>query len=163
MSYYSKLKRFAKAYVIREADAENIVQDIFLNLWEKKDIISQHTNLNSFLYTAVKNKCLDFMRHKQVVKKTTDKLQKENTLEIQLNLQSLESLEDKIFTLDIEQKVEEAIKLLPPRCREVFILNKIKGKKQKEIAKELNISINTVENQMTIAYKKLKTILKEYL
>ena len=62
----------------------------------------------------------------------------------------------------IEQILSKAIDALPEKCREIFIKNKIEGKKQKEIAAELNISINTVETQMGIAYKKLKTELKDY-
>lgn len=62
----------------------------------------------------------------------------------------------------IEQILSKAIDALPEKCREIFIKNKIEGKKQKEIAMELNISVNTVETQMGIAYKKLKTELKDY-
>ena len=70
----------------------------------------------------------------------------------------LDILEEK----SIEQILSKAIDALPEKCREIFIKNKIEGKKQKEIAMELNISVNTVETQMGIAYKKLKTELKNY-
>ena len=70
----------------------------------------------------------------------------------------LDILEEK----SIEQILSKAIDALPEKCREIFIKNKIEGKKQKEIAMELNISVNTVETQMGIAYKKLKTELKDY-
>lgn len=64
---------------------------------------------------------------------------------------------------DIEKIISEVINSLPEKCREIFIKSKIEGKKQKDIAVEMNISLKTVENQMNIAYKKLKSELKDYL
>ena len=64
---------------------------------------------------------------------------------------------------DIERIITEIIDSLPEKCREIFIKSKIEGKKQKDIAAELNISLKTVENQMNIAYKKIKIELKDYL
>jgi RNA polymerase sigma-70 factor (ECF subfamily) len=76
----------------------------------------------------------------------------------------LEAFDEQLFSEpDIETVIQSAIESLPEKCREIFILSKIEGKKQKAIAQELNISVNTVENQMAIAYKKLKEILKDYL
>ena len=67
ISYYSRMKRFAQEYVVREEDAENIVQDVFLDVWEKKLFLISHSNLFSYLFTSVKNRCMDFLRHKMVV------------------------------------------------------------------------------------------------
>jgi len=164
VSHYSRMKRFAQEYVIREEDAENIVQDVFLDLWEQTLLLSSHTNLFAYLFTAVKNKCIDFLRHKTVVLKTTNTIQEEYLLALQMKFHSLEAFDEKIFNEpDIETIVQNAIINLPEKCREIFILNKIEGKKQKAIAEELNISIHTVESQMAIAYKKLKEALKEYI
>jgi len=81
-----------------------------------------------------------------------------------VKFQSLEAFDEQLFSEpDIETVIQNAIESLPEKCREIFVLNKIEGKKQKTIAQELNISINTVENQMAIAYKKLKEILKDYI
>ena len=62
-----------------------------------------------------------------------------------------------------QYQVQKAIENLPEKCRQIFVMNKIEGKKQKTIAQELNISINTVESQMAIAHKKLKELLKNYV
>lgn len=164
ISYYSRLKRFAQEYVINEADAENIVQDVFLNLWAKKEFIPKHLNLTAYLFTNVKNKCIDFLRHQIVIRNARNKIQEEYELTFQLKLTSLEEFDENIFAVsDIETVIQNAIQSLPEKCRQIFIMNKIEGKKQKIIAEELNLSINTVENQMAIAYKKLKEILKNYL
>lgn len=164
LNYYSRMKYFALEYVLREEDAENIVQDIFLELWESRQELFSHINLFSLLFTTVKNRCIDFLRHQQVVQKTTEKIQKEYQKTLQMKLHSLEILDDKIFSEpDIESVIQNAIDSLPERCREIFIKNKIEGKKQKDIAQELNISIHTVESQMGIAYRKLRESLKDYL
>ena len=76
---------------------------------------------------------------------------------------SLGELDEGIFEKDdVEQLLSKVIDSLPERCREIFLKSKIEGKKQKEIAEEMNISINTVETQMGIAYKKLRNELKDY-
>ena len=164
ISYYSRMKRFAQEYVVREEDAENIVQDVFLDVWEKKLFLISHSNIFSYLFTSVKNRCLDFLRHKMVVHKTVDKLQEQHFQVLQMKLYSLEEFNDKVFSEpDIETIVQKAIENLPEKCRQIFVMNKIEGKKQKTIAQELNISINTVESQMAIAHKKLKELLKNYV
>lgn len=164
ISHFSRMKRFAQEYVICEEDAENIVQDVFLDLWEQQFILMPRSNLVAFLFTATKNRCLDFLRHKIVIRKGTEKLLDDYIIELQIKLQSLEAFDDWIFSdPNIETVIQNAIENLPEKCREIFVLNKIEGKKQKTIAQELNISINTVESQMAIAYKKLKEILKDHI
>ena len=164
VAHYSRMKRFAQEYVIREEDAENIVQDVFLDLWEQNLLLLTHTNLFAYLFTTLKNRCIDFLRHKTIVKQTAQKLQDDYTKALQMKFQSLEAFDEQLFSEpDIETVIQNAIESLPEKCREIFVLNKIEGKKQKTIAQELNISINTVENQMAIAYKKLKEILKDHI
>ena len=159
IAYFSKMKHFAKEYVL----SENIVQDVFGELWERKEILELPINIIAYLFTAIKNRCVDFLRRKILIKDIEDKLQEEYRLTLQAKYYSLEYLDlDILEEESIEQILSKAIDALPEKCREIFIKNKIEGKKQKEIAAELNISINTVETQMGIAYKKLKTELKDY-
>ncbi len=162
-SHYSRMKRFARQYVIQEEDAENIVHDVFMDLWENRHKLSTITNLSGYLFISLKNKCIDFIRHKQFVLDVADKIQAEHTRMLNIKLQSLEIFDDKIFSENkIEEIVQNAINALPERCRKIFVMNKLEGIKQKEIAKELNISVNTVENQISIAYRKLKASLKDH-
>lgn len=164
VSHYSRMKRFAQEYVIREEDAENIVQDVFMELWENSALISSHTNIFSFLFTSVKNKSIDFLRRKTVSQKVKKKIQTEHLLTLEMKLHSLEYFDDKALSQsNIETVVEEAINSLPERCRQIFVLNKIEGEKQKQIAEELNISIHTVESQMSIANKRLRELLKDFV
>ena len=163
LSFYPRLKRFAQEYVISEADAENIVQDVFLDLWERRAFVSSSINLTSYLFTNIKNKCIDFLRHRMVMQNAANKMQEEYELALQIKLQSLQAFDEHIFSnADMEAVIADAIQSLPEKCRQIFVMNKIEGKKQKTIAKELNLSIHTVESQMAIAYRKLKEILKDY-
>lgn len=163
LSYFSKMKYFAKEYVISEEDAENIVQDVFVELWENKEMLNMHMNLIAYLFTTIKNKCLNHLRHKLVVQETASKLQEEYTISLRMNLDSLEAFDNNLFSdQDIEKIISRALDTLSEKYRTIFIMSKIEGKKQKEIAQELNISINTIETQMGIAYKKLRIELKDY-
>ena len=163
LSYFSKMKYFAKEYVISEENAENIVQDVFVELWENKEMLNMHMNLIAYLFTTIKNKCLNHLRHKLVVQETASKLQEEYTISLRMNLDSLEAFDNNLFSdQDIEKIISRALDTLSEKCRTIFIMSKIEGKKQKEIAQELNISINTIETQMGIAYKKLRIELKDY-
>ena len=91
-------------------------------------------------------------------------MQEEFDLSLRIKFDSLESF-DTNWTSEqkLEEVIQNALNSLPERCREIFIKSKLEGKKQKEIAEELCISVKTVENQMTIAYKRLKEELKDYL
>ena len=163
--YYPKMFAFAKQYVGSDADAENIVQDVFTELWERKELLT-YTEMNwvALLFTSIKNKCIDLLRHRIVVQEAVNRMQEEYQITLRMKLDSLEIFDQSILSeQDIEQLISDAIDSLPEKCREIFIKSKIEGKKQKEIADELNVSVKTVENQMNIAYKKIKVRLKDYL
>ena len=113
-------------------------------------------SLVSYLFALVKNKSLDYLRHKVIAD--------EYKQELSAKLTALELL-NYSFTSDeeIEQILMTAINKLPERCRQVFLKSRIEGKKNREIANELNLTVSTVENQMTIALRKLRVELKDYL
>ena len=164
ISFFSRMKRFARQYVIHEEDAENIVQDIFFELWEKQLEFTSFVNLNGFLFMILKNRCIDFLRRKTLEQQAAEEMQSEYVRTLKLKFESLEALDNKILNeSNIDTIIQNAIESLPEKCREIFVMNKIEGKKQKTIAHELNISINTVESQMAIAYKKLKEALKDHV
>src|SRR5574344_1811416 len=153
ISYYPRMIRFAKEYSLFEEDAENIVQDVFLFLWEKRGVLDIKVSIMAYMFALVKHRCLDYLRHKNI----TDEYNKE----LSLKLSALEQLDSSASSEEnIEDIRTEAINKLPERCREVFLKSRIEGKKYKEIAEEMNLSVNTVESQMSIALKKLRLELK---
>lgn len=156
VTYYARMYRFAKEYVVFDEDAENIVQDVFVLLWEKREVLDIQVSLLSYLFSLVKNRCLDFLRHQTVAE--------EYKQELSFKLSAIEILNNSFISDDnIEKIVSDALSKLPERCREIFLKSRLEGKKYKEIAEEMNISVNTVENQISIALKKLRIELKDYL
>ena len=92
IAHFSKMKRFAVTYVLSEAEAENIVQDIFLDLWEHRAQMTSHTNLVAHLFTAVKNKCIDYLRHQITAQKVEETIQSNHVMELQMKFESLISI-----------------------------------------------------------------------
>ncbi|MCM0204389.1 RNA polymerase sigma-70 factor [Bacteroides fragilis] len=161
--YFPKLLRFTQTYLISEDESENIVQEIFIYLWEHRDIIETLQNLNAYLFTLAKNRCIDYFRKEMVRDIRKGSLSEIENRELQLKLYSLEAFDnDRLSDADIEEILNNAINRLPERCREIFIMSRLQNLRYKEIAIRLNVSPNTVENQIVIALRKLKEELKDY-
>ena len=158
--YYPRLVYFAKEYVPYE-EAKGLVQDAFISFWEKNPFISNELQFQSFLYTTVKNNCLMRLRHEKVVKNHRDKSIKE--IQNQIYLSALEQMDTSVMTFqEIEIIIKKTIADLPPRCREIFILSRFEGRKNQEIAEKLEISVKSVEAQITKVLKILKIALKDF-
>lgn len=158
LMYYPKLVRFAKEFVVLEEDAENITQDVFTDLWERRDAIDHIENVNAYLFRLVRNRCLDYLKHKVFEQKYAENAQASFEIELNLKLQSLDRFDvsDIYEGNETERLVRDAINSLPKRCRDIFLLSRMKGLKYREISEKLGISVNTVECQMGIALKKLR-------
>ena len=160
ITWYSRVKH----YVLSEEEAENITQDVFLDFYQKRDSLDFHINVIAYLFTSVKNRCIDYLRRKLLEQEAASRMQEDFDLSFRMKFDSLEAFDmDGLSEDNIKNIIEKALNALPKRCREIFILSKLEGKKQKEIAEQLNVSVKTIETQMTIAYKKLREELKNYL
>ena len=158
LMYYPKLVRFAKEFVVLEEDAENITQDVFTDLWERRDAIDHIENVNAYLFRLVRNRCLDYLKHKVFEQKYAENVQASFEIELNLKLQSLDRFDvsDISEGNEMERLVRDAINSLPKRCRDIFLLSRMKGLQYRQISEKLGISVNTVECQMGIALKKLR-------
>lgn len=159
--YYPRLVYFAKEYVPYD-DAKNLVQDAFITLWDKKLTFINEAQLQSYLYTNVKNNCLMFLRHEKVKKSYKEETvaKKQN----QVYTIALGHIDTSVITFqEIESIIEKTLADLPPRCREIFILSRMEGKKNLEVATQLDISVKSVEAQITNALKIFKVSLKDFL
>jgi RNA polymerase sigma-70 factor (ECF subfamily) len=166
LSYYPGMVRFAREYIVSREDAENIVQDAFADMWATRhELFYGKNHPQAFLFASIKNRCIDFLRHRIVVREAEDAIQETFRREMQMKFDSLEAFDHDLLLCEtsIEDLVINAVNTLPEKCREIFVKNKFEGKKQKDIAREMNISVNTVETQMSIAYRKLKNELKDCL
>lgn len=146
---------YAGKYVDR-ITAEDLVQDVFLKIWQKRTFLFLRDGIKTYLYRSVQHACLDYLKHQEVegdyVNVITTKLKIE---EIYYNddPQSLFSEDDRL--LNIYRQMEK----LPDKCREIFIMSYLEEKKTHEIATLLNISSRTVEAQLYKALKMLRNSL----
>lgn len=161
--WYARMKSFAREYVISDDDAEDIVQDVFLDLYERYNSLYDRVNIVAYVFTTVKNRCIDHLRRKIVEQESMERIQEEQLLTLRMKFDSLEVFDNDLFRdEEVEMIISKALNSLPERCREIFIRFHIEGRKQKEIAEEFNISPKTVENQIGIAYRKLRKDLAKY-
>ncbi|MDR0835774.1 MAG: RNA polymerase sigma-70 factor [Tannerella sp.] len=161
--YYPKLVRFSQEYVLLLDDAEDIVQDVFVIIWKERHSLGHVQNMNAYLFRLVKNKCIDFLRHKTMCEEKHKILQDNLMREYESNLLSMENFnENDIEEEDREAQAWAALQSLSEGCREVFILSKLEGMSHQAIADKLNISLSTVNNQVCTAVSKLKNKLKGY-
>ncbi|MBN1112783.1 MAG: RNA polymerase sigma-70 factor [Bacteroidales bacterium] len=157
-SLYEPLCRFATIYTQNSVVSEEIVQDVFVNVWEKRNTINIETSIKSYLFSSVRNRALNYKRDSKVDLFKTDVLD-EIDKEIWEDISCFEG--DDIEKL--RNKVRLAIDDLPEKCKEIFLLSKENSLTYSEIATELSISTKTVENQMYIAFKKLRESLSPIL
>ncbi len=148
--YYKSICVFSQKYMRDSELAEDIAQDVFIKVWEKKLKFPNLVALRAYLYKTAKNKCLNALEHNAVKKKYEEKVIKE------------EKTEKFFFENLIEQETSriiiQTIEKLPPQAKKILLLN-LEGLKNQEIADQLNISINTVKNHKASAYKFLKETL----
>lgn len=155
-SHYAELVLYAMRFVQDLDNAEEIVQDIFFNLWENRKNTTIKLSLKSYLYRAVKNTCLNLLKHQKVEERYREYFSRE--------LQHDELNADNwMVETELSDKITAAIEKLPPERKKVFVLSRFEELKYREIAEKLNLSIKTVENQMGKALKFLREELKDYL
>jgi len=153
--YFVQLTNFAKSYVKDEDIAKELVQDAFINLWQKKEDIDKDKSIKSYLYTTVKNRSLNYIRD--------NKKYKNEYLDIELEKSNDFSVSDIISSEELQTQITASISNLPNKCRMIFEMSRFEDLKYKEIAEKLNLSIKTIENQIGKALKILRKDLKEYL
>ena len=150
--YFPPLMAFARKILVDEDDAREVVHLVFIKLWEKRNEVDLSTSLKSYLFTSVHNRSLNVIRDR---KKFSSGEVPEVAGEWDVSAQ--------IESMELEGKMREVIDSLPEKCREIFEMNRFEGLKYGEIASKLDISIKTVENQMSKALKILREQLGKYL
>ena len=145
---------FAIHYVKEEEAAKEIVQEAFINLWEKRESIDPEREVKSYLSSSVRNRCLNYLR---------DNKRFNGTLLSLGGLLPLPASEEynQIEFRELSGQIHRAIEELPEKCREIFRLNRFEQMKYQQIADYLNISIKTVETQMSKALAHLRSRIKQ--
>ena len=161
-SNHGQIVGFCNQFITDWDKAQSLAQEAFINLWVNREKIETLNGIKAFLYTYAKSSCLNYIRHRKIISKYEDiQLQSK---EDQLNREVLESFDfNSLEFTELEELIMRSINELPDQCRRVFMLSRFEGKKNKEIADDLNISVKSVEANMTRALKILKSDLAEYL
>lgn len=148
---YEDLCHYACTMLKDMDDAEDIVQTVFLKIWEKRSNL-EIKEMRSYLFRAVYNGCINALEHRSVKKTHQEGEAKDTSLFIQ---------EPEVFPAALEERVESAINSLPDQCRLIFTMSRYEELRYAEIAQKLGLSINTIENQISKALKILRTKLKD--
>ena len=152
--YYEPLCRYAFTIVKEPHSCEDIVQETFLRVWEKKQNLIGSEELTWYLYTAIRNNCLSFLDKKQRV--VLGEFSGQEIIET-----PGERPAANVKETDFETLLKAALENLPPKCREVFVLSRVSNLTYKQISDTLGISIKTVENQMGKALKILRAYIRQ--
>jgi len=154
--YYDDLCRYTMVFTKDIAIAENIVQDLFVYIWEHRETIEIHISFESYLFQASRYKALNYKRD------NSNKIDKLTLLKEKYNGKVSVSADEVFEFKELNQIVSNAIDLLPDRCQQIFRLSRTDELSYREIAELMNVSISTIDNQVHTAIKKIKTHVKRY-
>jgi len=154
--YYSDLVNFAYTFTRDKDTAEEIIQDIFLKLWENRYSLTITSSLKSFLLRSVQNKCIDWIRHLDI----QDRYR--NAMMIAPLLMENDT-DNYLFYSELREALEQALNLLPEEFSGTFRMNRFDGLTYQEIADKLGISVRSVEVRISKALQLLREKLKDYL
>ena len=159
--YYPRLRGYAIRFVEDEETARDIIQECFLRFWEKRELLSA-VSVTSLLFAMVRNGCLNYLKHLSIVER--------HQIEYLASIDGEERLYYADFALDAEHKllydelqeqINQVINRLPERSREIFLLSRFKGMKNREIAEKLQISTTAVEKHISKALKSFSLHFKD--
>lgn len=155
-AHFTALHAYAYTILKDSEEAEEVVQNLFVKLWEKREALSVQSSVKAYLYRAVYNESINHLRHKKV-----QGAYKEQTAYIMKN--ETEKSDTNILTSELEERIRLALNSLPEQCRTIFQMSRFEELKYKEIADQLGISIKTVENQIGKALQRMRVHLTDYL
>ena len=153
--YYQVLVIFAKKYLDDLDTARDVVQEFFVYLYESRHSVIIQTSLKSYLFSSVKNRCLNQLRHEGVREKHRNMIRHSE-------IGREPDLDEMMDATELEARIFNIVSQLPEKCRRIYIMSRVDGKRNGEIAKELNLSIRTVETQISKALKALRNNLLSF-
>lgn len=161
--HYAILCHYANFYLHDKFSAETVVEDVIYHLWENRENLIIKKSIRNYLVTAVRNRCIDTLKLKRNQTEQVILGLSEKAAFYMGNQPVSDSPYGILLSKELEEKVMQAIETLPAECKQVFIKSRIEQKKNKEIAEELGISINTVKYHMKNAIKILRNKLEHYI
>lgn len=155
-AHFKALHAYANSILADYEHAEEMVQQVFLKLWEKRTNIEINSSIQAYLYRSVYNESINFLKHEKVKQAHASFVKHTMT-------ESSNNHHKDIDTKELEGKIRLALNKLPEQCRTIFQLSRYEELKYKEIAERLQLSVKTIENQMGKALKIMRTELAAYL
>lgn len=160
--YYKSLRAYAYRYVNDPFIAEDIVQDVFFHIWDKREQLHKISSIRAYLFTSVFNRANTYLTHKKLEENYQKQKLESSGLDSYYQ-QQIDSVSESILALELEQQIREVINEMAPQCRKVFLMSREQGLKNREIAEQLGVSVSAIENHMKKALSMLRTKLKDYL
>ena len=154
-THYAHLVRMAESVVREHALAEEVAQEVMLELWRRRETLQVAQTFRAYLLRSTRNRALNHVRHQRIVAR--------EAAIAAIDAPNAPSAEDEVLGTELEQAVRAAIDGLPKKCREVFLLSRDQGLKYAEIAVALEISVKTVEKRMGQALAELRQRLDQWL
>jgi len=155
-SHFKALHAYAFTILKDEDAAEDIVQQVFYKLWERREQTEINQSVSAYLYRMVYNDSLNFIKHQKV--KAAHQSYTRHTMN-----EGAEHISKRLVAKELSEKIQIALNKLPEQCRTIFQMSRFEELKYKEIADKLNLSVKTIENQMGKALKIMRSELVEYL
>ncbi len=159
--WYSRLFNFANGSLNNTENTKEVIQDVFLQLWDHRQKLVDNTSLNAYLFTLTRNRCIDLIRREKLALQFRSDKQEEYARLTESYQALSDPILDEIFALELQSEIDHVIDLLPEQCRRVFIMSRINGMKNKEISRMLNLSEKTVESHLTKALRTIRTMLEQ--
>ena len=154
--YYKVLTVFANKYLRDLEASKELVQDLFVHLYERRENLDINSSLKSYLFRSTHNRCINYINAQKIRLKYAEHVS--YTSEVKEN-----SLENEVTTIELENVLYKAISDLPPKCRSIFKMNRFEGLSNTEIAEKLKLSKRTVETQISKALKILRVKMEPYM
>ena len=155
-THFKRLHAYAFTILKDEVEAEEMVQQVFFKLWERNENLSLTGSVSAYLYRAVHNESLNYIKHQKV--------RSNHQLHVAYSMKNeVEHPAKKVMAGELEKKIHTALNELPEQCRTIFQMSRFDELKYREIADKLGISVKTVENQMGKALKLLREKLVDFL
>ncbi|MDR1456369.1 MAG: RNA polymerase sigma-70 factor [Tannerella sp.] len=161
-SCYKRLCIYAETIVGSRMDAEEIVCNLFVRIWERRERLSVRGSMESYLVSAVHHEAVNCLKHAEVEEQYRERVACQlNHMDL-LHPEGVDTPLTDMLEKEMYELIEKAVQTLPQQCREVFVLHMMDGLSYEEVAVKLNVTVNTVRTQVTRATKKMRCALSPF-